>query len=116
MATECGAEGPDRPAEAAAQPPSEGKGGLKKSRKLVTKPGSRLSDRLETCCDLVVSGASWIVSDRDIVSVNGASYRRLDASPQQQVVERRSIHRSQWLDFGASELVVSGFGVLVAHL
>ena len=26
--SECGAEGPDRPAEAAAQPPSEGKGGL----------------------------------------------------------------------------------------
>ena len=25
-----GAKGPDRPAEAAAQPPSEGKGGLKK--------------------------------------------------------------------------------------
>ena len=31
-----GTEGPDRPAEAAAQPPSEGKGGLKQYRRLLT--------------------------------------------------------------------------------
>jgi hypothetical protein len=42
-------------------------------------------------------------------------YRRLDASPQRQFVEKWSVQVSLWLDFGTSELVVSGFGVPVAH-
>ena len=78
---------------------------------------SGLSDRLE---HLLRSRRQTCFVDRvrvEIVSWSGLLRTgALTVLGELQASKRWSARGSQWLDFGASELVLSGFGVLVAHL
>ena len=80
----------------------------------MTKPGSRSVSRLAEISSS--EAASWIVSESKSCLVKLLRAWCLDGFSGSGTSKSGPPHGSEWLDFGASELVVSGFGVLVAHL